>query len=127
MRVRLALAAVAMACASGAQAAEPVDALAIPRFMPAVANDQTPVGPARLQLPQLNVTSGGIVRDDGSRGYRKTLVGSWSLAPAVRVGVGLFSVTRTRHKEPPLRRAQPMRDAGGRDGRLAAVGLSLNF
>ena len=83
--------------------------------------------PLQAGTPGFSLSSVPIVEQDGSTVYRKTLVGNWSLARDVTLGVGLIEVTRTSHKERAIRRARPMADTEGRSDRIAAVGLSFRF
>lgn len=76
--------------------------------------------------PGLGVTSTPYARSDGSPAVRNGIIGSMPVAPNMDIGVGLFSVTRYR-RESEFRREQPMRDAGERRNRLAAVGLKVRF
>jgi hypothetical protein len=48
-------------------------------------------------------------------------------APDLDVGVGMFSVIGSTEKEMIRRRTEPATDVRTRDGRVAAVGLSLRF
>lgn len=90
-------------------------------------------GAASAYLPLGGASSGfrlsstPIVRQDGSAGFRKTLVGSWPMSPGVNLGVGLIEVTRMSRKGPALRRFQSPRDDRGDRDRIAAIGVSIDF
>lgn len=74
----------------------------------------------------VGLTSSPFVRSDGSPAIRNGIIGSVPVASNVELGVGLFSVTRYKG-EPNFKRVDPMRDAGERRNRLAAVGLKVRF
>lgn len=97
-----------------------------PTYMPVA--DAT----SRPFLPQtsgsgVRVTSHPYVREDGSTGIRKGIVGSMPLSRNFELRLGLLQVTRTTHKERPLQRTEPMKHVDSRTDRVAAIGLSISF
>jgi hypothetical protein len=52
---------------------------------------------------------------------------SLPVAGDLNVGVGMFSIVGSTEKEMIRRRTEPLTDVRTRDGRVAAVGLSLRF
>ena len=77
-------------------------------------------------MPGIGITSTPYTSSNGSPVTRNGIVGSVAVAPNMELGVGLFSVTRYKG-ERDFSRAEPMRDAGERRNRLAAVGLKVRF
>lgn len=68
-----------------------------------------------------------LVKEDGSPGVRRGIIGSWQIAKDTNIGVGLLSVTGASVRERDFKRSQPIRDTGVHDKRIAAVGLSFRF
>jgi hypothetical protein len=83
--------------------------------------------PFRSQGPSIRFTNDSIIREDGSPGDRRAVVGSVPLVGPVAAEVGLFSVTGATVKERELKRTDPMADVQPRRSRVAAVGLRMSF
>lgn len=77
--------------------------------------------------PRIRFTNDSIVREDGTPGDRRSVVGSIPLVGPVAAEVGLFSVTGASPKERELKRSDPMADVQPRRSRVAAVGLRMSF
>jgi hypothetical protein len=75
----------------------------------------------------ISVAERPMIREDGTRGVSRTVVGSVPVADNIDIGIGLFSVRGTSNKERNFARSRPMRDVFGQDKRIAAVGFSLRF
>ena len=83
--------------------------------------------PFRSLGPSIRFTNDSIIREDGSPGDRRAVVGSVPLVGPVAAEVGLFSVTGATVKERELKRTDPMADVQPRRSRVAAVGLRMSF
>lgn len=93
-----------------------------PSYVPAEAPHTLPVSTSGFNLARETFTE-----EDGSPATRKGVVGSLPLAPNLSLGVGLLQVNRTKQRERALARTRPMSDVGGRQDRIAAIGLSFRF
>ncbi len=83
--------------------------------------------PRYAQGPQIRFTNDSIIREDGSPGDRRAVVGSVPLVGPLAAEVGLFSVTGANMKERELKRTDPLADVQPRRSRVAAVGLRMSF
>jgi hypothetical protein len=83
--------------------------------------------PRYAQGPRIRFTNDSIIREDGSPGDRRAVVGSVPLVGPLAAEVGLFSVTGANMKERELKRTDPVADVQPRRSRVAAVGLRMNF
>ena len=83
--------------------------------------------PLGLQSPSLRFANDSIIREDGTPGDRRSVVGSLPLVGALAAEVGLFSVSGASPKERETKRADPMGDIHPRRSRVAAVGLRMSF
>ncbi|HEV2748073.1 MAG TPA: hypothetical protein VGW34_12340 [Allosphingosinicella sp.] len=90
-------------------------------------SDNGSIAPLPAPFPDPGYAFRAPVREQLSRPPRNILVGSWPLSENVQLGVGLYSVVRTSPKERELSRLRPMRDTGGRNSRVAAIGISFRF
>jgi hypothetical protein len=83
--------------------------------------------PLASALPQIRFDDEFIIREDGTPGDRRSVVGSLPLVGTVAAEVGLFSVTGATPKEREFKRSDPVADVQPRRSRVAAVGLRMNF
>ncbi len=81
----------------------------------------------RAARPSVRIATDGIVREDGSTGSRRSIVGSWPVVGPIAAEVGLFSVTGAKNGERELKRTDPIADVQPRSSRVAAVGLRMIF
>jgi hypothetical protein len=75
----------------------------------------------------VGVTRRTLTQQDGSLANRSGVVGSWSLAPRVDAGVGLFSVTADARKQADTTRMPSTDSVAPKRRRIAAVGLKVSF
>lgn len=83
--------------------------------------------PVAAQAPRIRFTNEGIVRQDGTPGDRRAVVGSIPLVGPLAAEVGLFSVTAATPKEREMKRGDVVTDVQPRRGKVAAVGLRMRF
>jgi hypothetical protein len=77
--------------------------------------------------PRVRFSAESIIREDGTPGDRRSVVGTLPLLGDVAAEVGLFSVRGASPKEREYKRADPMSDIQPRRSRVAAVGLRMSF
>jgi hypothetical protein len=89
----------------------------------------TPGGAPPLASPrrQVRFSNEGVIRQDGSPGDRRAVVGSMPLVGAIAAEVGLFSVSGASPKEREVKQGDRMTDVQPRRSRVAAVGLRMSF
>ena len=75
---------------------------------------------------RVRFTNDSIIREDGTPGDRRAVVGSLPLVGPLAAEVGLFSVTGAVVKERELKRTDPLADVQPRRSRVAAVGLRMS-
>ena len=77
--------------------------------------------------PQIRFSADSVIRENGTPGDRRSVVGSLPLIGSVSAEVGLFSVTGASHKEREAKRTDRITDVQPRRSRIAAVGLRMSF
>ena len=82
---------------------------------------------AAAQGSRIRFTNDSIIRQDGTPGDRRAVVGSMPVIGLLAAEVGLFSVTGASMKERELKGADPLADIVPRRSRVAAVGLRMRF
>jgi hypothetical protein len=83
--------------------------------------------PLAAPAPRVRFTNQSILRETGTPGDRRAVVGSMPLVGPLAAEVGLFSVTGASPKEREVKRADSMLDVQPRRSRVAAVGLRMSF
>jgi hypothetical protein len=122
-------------CAAALSIAAPAEARgrpkAFPGHNPAISGigRVAPAAPAPVAAPapRIRFTNDSIIREDGSPGDRRSVVGSMPLVGPLAAEVGLFSVTGATPKEREPKRGDLITDVQPRRSRVAAVGLRLSF
>ncbi|HEY0026580.1 MAG TPA: hypothetical protein VGC35_01805 [Allosphingosinicella sp.] len=113
-----------------ANAMPPVLALE-PVYNPALTgidrNMPVPRQPLAGRGPRVRFSADPVIREDGSPGDRRSVVGALPLMGAVAAEVGLFSVSGANAKEREFKRNDPVADVQPRRSRVAAVGLRMSF
>ena len=77
--------------------------------------------------PSILFANDAVIREDGTPGDRRSVVGSLPLVGQVAAEVGLFSVTGASPKEREFKRTDRISDVQPRRSRVAAVSLRMNF
>ena len=85
-----------------------------------------PAPPPAWQAPG-RFANDSIVREAGTPGDRRAVVGSMDLIGPLAVEAGLFSVTGASPKEREAKRGDSPVDVQPRRSRVAAVGLRMRF
>lgn len=83
--------------------------------------------PLAAPAPRGRFSDDSIIREGGTPGDRRAVVGSMPLAGPLAAEVGLFSVSGASSKERELKRGDPVIDVQPRRSRVAAVGLRMSF
>jgi len=86
-----------------------------------------PRQPLAGQGPRIRFSADSVIREDGTPGDRRSVVGTLPLVGDVAAEVGLFSVSGATPKEREFRRSDPLADVQPRRSRVAAVGLRMSF
>ena len=89
----------------------------------------TPEQPSPLAAPApvTRFASDSILRDQGTPGDRRAVVGTMPVAGPLAAEVGLFSVSGASPKERELKGSDLVTDVQPRRSRVAAVGLRMSF
>ncbi|HEY0085402.1 MAG TPA: hypothetical protein VGB65_05780 [Allosphingosinicella sp.] len=113
-----------------ADAMQPIAALT-PAYNPALGGigRNTPASrpPLAGRGPRVRFSADSVIREDGSPGDRRSVVGALPLMGAVAAEVGLFSVSGATPKEREFKRNDPVADVQPRRSRVAAIGLRMSF
>jgi hypothetical protein len=76
---------------------------------------------------RIRFSNEGLIRQDGSPGDRRAVVGSMPLVGPIAAEVGLFSVSGASPKEREVKQGDRMTDVQPRRSRVAAIGLRMSF
>jgi hypothetical protein len=79
------------------------------------------------QESRIRFANEGILREDGTPGNRRSVVGSMPLLGPLAAEVGLFSVAGASPKEREAKGGDRVIDLQPRRSRVAAVGLRMSF
>lgn len=118
----------ALCAAAPAQARDPAEPAA--RHNPAITGLgrlASGLATARAQGPRIRFGNDSIIREDGTPGDRRSVVGSMPLLGPLAAEVGLFSVTGASPKEREAKGGDRLIDLQPRRSRVAAVGLRMSF
>jgi hypothetical protein len=121
-------------CAAALGIAAPAEARDRPKAPPEHNPAITGIGrvtpnraPPVAAAPRIRFANDSIIREDGTPGDRRAVVGSMPLIGPLAAEVGLFSVTGATPKEREVKRSDLVTDVQPRRSRVAAVGLRMSF